>query len=116
MQAIRPPYCIDFSNIDTHGIEVKYDEGETGIASVLMGDDKVNDFYPYVDLPDVKIYIEKRNWYCDRGRYGFWAESKNDDKVCIDFADGFPRYFFSLQRAFDEMHDWIEFRQLNNPK
>ena len=94
----------ELNSVDRHGIELKWEQHE--------GQDR----FPYVDLPDVRIFIERRPYYCDRGRYGFWAESKVNEKLTIDFADGFPRYFFSLQRAFDEMYDWILFRDLLNPK
>jgi len=94
----------DFNGIDMHGFTVQWDEFEPGL------------FEPRIELPDVTIYIERRNFYCDRGRFGFWAESTNCEKVCIDYADGFPRYFFSLQRAMDEMHDWVMFRELNVKK
>jgi hypothetical protein len=84
----------DFEGINLHGLEIKWLEFSPGC------------WEPRVELEDVTIYIERRNFYCDRGRYGFWAESKKPDKFVIDFADGFPRYFFSLQRAMDEMYDW----------
>lgn len=87
----------DFRNIDLKGLEVKFFSA---------------DGYAEIDLPLVKITIEKRPYYCDRGRYGFWADSKDDSQVTIDFADFFPRYFFSLQRAMDEINDWIEIRKL----
>lgn len=87
----------EIKGIDTHGFDWKLEFEDREII---------------VELPETRIIIEKRNFYCDRGRYGFWAESKNQEKVSIDFADGFPRYFFSLQRAFDEMNDWVEFRKL----
>ncbi len=85
---------------DTHGLNVVYDE----------------EGFPRVELPNVVIYLERRPFYCDRGRWGFWAESKGEEKVDIDYADGFPRYFFSLQRALDEMKDWVDFRKLETPK
>lgn len=68
-----------------------------------------------IDLPHCIVTITRRPFYCDRGRYGFIVEVKPEhrDKMNIDWADGFPRYFFSLQRAFDEMNDWVEFRKLD---
>lgn len=70
------------------------------------------DNYVEIELAEVTITITKRPPYCDRGRYGFLVENKNADNEIIDWADGFPRYFFSLQRAIDEIADWIEFRKL----
>lgn len=89
------PNDIELTKVDKHGLEVQWKEG-----------------FPFIELPGVIIYMERRNFYCDRGRYGFWAEAKIPEELCIDFADGFPRYFFSLQRAFDEMYDWVLFRDL----
>lgn len=67
--------------------------------------------YLNIDLPNVKISIHKRNFYCDRGRFGFNVQVKegHHNVMNIDFADAFPRYFFKLQRAFDEMKDWVDF-------
>ncbi len=88
----------DLAEINTHGFKTEIDK---------FG-------YMKVDLLMVVITVHKRNSYCDRGRYGFWAEVKFGfhDKINIDEADAFPRYFFSLQRAFDEMKDWEDFRNL----
>jgi hypothetical protein len=91
----------DFKGINTYGLIVQWINDDNGVPA-----------FPFIVLPQVRIYLERRNFYCDRGRFGFWAESTEPEKVCIDYADGFPRYFFSLQRAFDEMNDWVEFRKL----
>ena len=71
----------------------------------------------YVDLtvtehghPFLRIWIIERPGYCDRGRYGWGCESKDQYLFTIDEADGFPRYFFSLQRLLDELNDWVQFR------
>lgn len=71
--------------------------------------------YMLIDLPHAIIAVHKRNSYCDRGRFGFSVDVKpeHNDKMNIDFADFFPRYFFSLQRAFDEMNDWVIFNEKN---
>lgn len=86
----------DLDNINTHGFETKLDEHG----------------YLTVDMPMVTITINKRPYYCDRGRYGFFAEVKPGFHhiINVDEADAFPRYFFSLQRGFDEMKDWEDFR------
>lgn len=65
--------------------------------------------YLFIDLPHAKVIVDKKPSYFDRGRFGFTIEVKPEhrDKLTIDFADCFPRYFFSIQRAFDEMNDWI---------
>ena len=66
-----------------------------------------------IDLPHAIVTITKRPSYCDRGRFGFFADVKEGfhHKLTIDWADFFPRYFFNLQRSFDEMNDWIIFNK-----
>lgn len=83
--------------IDTHGLKYVLDE---------YG-------YLFIDTPHAKIMVHKRNFYCDRGRYGFNVEVKDGhhDKLNIDFSDCFPGYFFNLQRAFDEINDWVDFNK-----
>jgi len=68
-----------------------------------------------IEMPNVLITITKRPGYCDRGHYGVLVETMRGKEpiMTIDGADGFPRYFFSLQRLFDELHDWIEFNKSN---
>lgn len=58
-----------------------------------------------IDLPNAIVYIEKCPAYMNRGRYKFIVEHKLgcEHEFFIDFSDCFPRYFFSLQRALDEM-------------
>lgn len=88
----------DLKSINTHGFKCK-----------------IVDECIEIDLPHAIIYVNRRPHYCDRGRFGFWVEVKRgfEIKLDIDDADFFPRYFFKLQRAFDEMKDWIDF---NNEK
>ena len=86
----------DLLDINTHGFKTNLDDW--GILNI--------------ETPTVNIMVNKRPSYCDRGRYGFMAEVKPEfrAKMNIDEADAFPRYFFSLQRGFDEMKDWEDFR------
>lgn len=54
------------------------------------------------------IWFEQRPYYCDRGRYHCCVEG-----ICVegpDNAEGFPRYYFSLQRGMEEMEEWIAIR------
>lgn len=69
--------------------------------------------YMTIDLPHAIITVHKRNFYCDRGRFGFDAQVKQGfhHKLNIDWSDAFPRYFFKLQRAWDELNDWILFNK-----
>lgn len=86
----------DLKSINTHGYSYEIDGG-----------------YLFIDLPHARIMVHKRNSYCDRGRYGFNVEVKREHicEMSIDWADCFPRYFFSLQRAFDELNDYIVFNK-----
>jgi len=52
------------------------------------------------------IVIAPRPGHCDRGRYVVTVSGLGD----IDHADGFPRYFMDLERAKQEMTDWIAWR------
>lgn len=87
----------DLKDINTYGYQYKIDSSG----------------YLTIDLPHAIIEVHKRPSYCDRGRLGFNVEVKREfiDKLTIDFADCFPRYFFNLQRAFDEANDWIVFNK-----
>ena len=89
----------DFNGLNLRGLEVRFYDG-----------------YADIDLPLVLITIEKRPYYCDRGRYGFWVDPKKKDVFTVDFADKFPRYFFSLQRGIDEIADWVEFNKLRKKR
>lgn len=91
-------------------LEAEMRESNTHGIPWVPGEEGLN----YVDLKlkDITFCIEKRPFYCDRGRYSFKPEVINQDKVFIDFADFFPRYFFSLQRGLDEINDWLEFQKL----
>jgi hypothetical protein len=93
---------MNFYGIDLHGLTPAISEDGT---------------YAVIDIPNALITISPRPFYCDRGRYQFWIDGKiNQTKIDIDWADGFPRYFFSLQRAIDEIHEWIEFNKKMYPE
>ncbi len=62
-----------------------------------------------ITQPNFHIWMNKRPGYCDRGRYGFHAEGRNGKVGEIDSADMFPRYFFSMQNAFNEINEFIKF-------
>ena len=62
-----------------------------------------------IDLPNIIVRISKRPIYCDRGRYDFWVESKDVRLITVDFSDAFPRYFFRLQGAIDEIREYLAF-------
>jgi hypothetical protein len=56
-------------------------------------------------LVDGIISIERRPWYCDRGRYLVKTE------LPLDIAEGFPRYYFSLDVAKSEIAVWLKGRR-----
>lgn len=59
---------------------------------------------------DVIVWMSARPHYCDRGRVMVNVVSHNILKVDVDAADGFPRYYFSIERAKAEMADWLAAR------
>ena len=57
-----------------------------------------------------EITIEPRPVYCDRGRW--WAKVwPQVSRFDLDHHDGFPRFFFDLDRAKLEMEAWLHFRK-----
>jgi len=62
-----------------------------------------------------RIFLEKRPGYCDRGHYYAKPDIRFDEKIpgtYIDGADGWPRYYFDLERAKLELEAWIRKRGL----
>lgn len=59
--------------------------------------------------PGVDLSIEERPSYCDRGRYIVKAHPKGTD-LHVDWADGFPRYYFSRTRMVEELDAWLRAR------
>ena len=55
---------------------------------------------------EVKLLIEKRPVYCDRGH----LMGKVFGLPSVDDADCFPRYYMSLEIAKKEMRDWLVWR------
>lgn len=52
------------------------------------------------------ITIEMRQKYCDRGDY--LAKIFTDGvQLFIDYQDGWPRYYFDLERALLEVEAWL---------
>ena len=54
------------------------------------------------------IWFQQRPYYCDRGRYHCQVDGINTEGP--DHQEGFPRYYFSLQRGMEEMEDWVAIR------
>ncbi len=56
------------------------------------------------------ITIESRPQYCDRGNYIAKLHPYGKLATEIDDADGWPRYFFDIERAKLECFDWLKKR------
>jgi hypothetical protein len=88
---------LDFVGINTHGIPFLLNEAE-GIV--------------YINTDVISTWINKRPWYCNRGRYGFHVENIKGKVPVVDWADFFPRYFFKLDNLFDELNEWLKFNEI----
>jgi hypothetical protein len=62
-----------------------------------------------LDYRGVKITIEPRPRYCDRGNW--YAKIFPAGKVWIDAADGWPRYYFDLETAKRECEAFLKKRE-----
>lgn len=50
------------------------------------------------------IWITRRPYYCDRGRYLAQTDAP------LDHQEGWPRYYFSLPAAKQEIQKWLDGR------
>ena len=57
-----------------------------------------------------RIALINRPSYCDRGKFHVLV----DNFGCrgLDCQEGFPRYYFSEQRAKEEMQEWVNERDV----
>ena len=55
------------------------------------------------------VWFEQRPYYCDRGRFHCNVDGYGTEGP--DHQEGFPRYYFSLQRGMEEIEEWIDIRQ-----
>lgn len=56
-----------------------------------------------------EIHIAKRPYYCDRGDWMIYVFGVNND---LDYADGFPRYFFGTDDEVKlQMETWLNRRK-----
>lgn len=65
-----------------------------------------------INTPKVAITIQRRPHYCDRGRWLVQVSSHDDRRLCIDWADGFPRYYFHTEVVMAEVFAWMNARSL----
>lgn len=57
------------------------------------------------------IWLHPRPAWCDRGNYHATLDATGDLARSIDWADGWPRYYFDLGRAKAELEAWLKRRQ-----
>lgn len=56
------------------------------------------------------LRIVARPEYCDRGDWKLFADGTGDSR--LDFADGFPRYFFGdIDQAKEQFQRWVNKRK-----
>lgn len=55
------------------------------------------------------VWLTQRPHYCDRGRWGAGVDGVKCSPP--DEQEGFPRYFFDLETAKNEMKAWVKMRQ-----
>jgi hypothetical protein len=53
------------------------------------------------------VYLTERPNYCDRGNWLAQLDAKGDLARDIDESDGWPRYYFDLERAKAEIVAWL---------
>lgn len=72
--------------------------------------------YWKVEGKEMTAHIERRPWYCDRGRFKVLIEARGVFELSFDGQDGFPRYYFGWSRMLGELEDFMEIRgQLKDP-
>jgi len=54
------------------------------------------------------VWFQLRPYYCDRGRWHCCVDGVNTEGP--DNQEGFPRYYFSIQRGLEEIEEWIDIR------
>lgn len=60
-----------------------------------------------IEAKDCTISIEVRPPYCDRGSYLAKLHPSGELAREIDFADGWPRYYFDPLRMMQEIEAWL---------
>ena len=61
-------------------------------------------------VANVSIYLERRPAHCDRGRFVAKLFCQHYKPIHVDHQDGWPRYYFSEERAKAEIADWLAVR------
>jgi len=60
---------------------------------------------------DCNVTLEERPPYCDRGRFIAKVTVTNPANLHVDAADCWPRYYFDLCRAKQEIEAWLTQRE-----
>ncbi len=60
-----------------------------------------------IDGKECTIYLEQRPAYCDRGNWIGKVFPRGKLLLSIDYQDGWPRYYFDLDRAKLEIEAWL---------
>lgn len=66
--------------------------------------------YSEIEGKHCVVSVEKRPAHCDRGNYVAKVSTKDRTACHLDGADGWPRYFFSLATAREEIEAWLRKR------
>jgi hypothetical protein len=65
----------------------------------------------YIAGEECVIWIEARPGWCDRGRVRATVDCWGKLGATFDHQDGWPRYYFNLERAKAEIEEWIRVRE-----
>jgi hypothetical protein len=74
-----------------------------------------DDNYLYVVGKECVITLEPRPHYCDRGNYLAKILATGELGRDLDESDGWPRYYFDLERAKLEIEAWMKKRKQDDP-
>lgn len=66
-----------------------------------------HDGYEQIQGRECLITLEPRPHYCDRGKYIAKLFPEGKLALDIDDQDGWPRYYFDLDRAKAEVEAWL---------
>jgi len=103
---------VDYSFHNIHHAINEVDE-ELGIVWEWVEKDRTWYAKFPVEVNGVKgewlVWLTQRPHYCDRGRWGVGVDGVGCSPP--DEQEGFPRYFFDLETAKEEMRAWVKMRQ-----
>lgn len=73
-----------------------------------------DDVQPWLEIRgrECSIFLMRRPAHCDRGNWYALVEPdpRSQLALSLDEADGFPRYYFDLDRAKLELEAWLKRR------